>query len=68
MDEEQLENLKNKIRTEDATSFGLVSAYKRLKLLYGEEFGFDILSEAGSGTSITISIPRKADIENETIL
>ena len=68
MDEQQLAELKNKIQNEDTTSFGLVAAYKRLKLLYGEEFRFDIVSKAGSGTSIKLSIPRKANIENETIL
>ena len=68
MDEEELEKLKTKIQNEDTTSFGLVAAYKRLKLLYGEEFRFDIVSKKDSGTSIKISIPRKAKIENETIL
>ena len=68
MDEEELINLKTKIQNEDTTSFGLVAAYKRLKLLYGEEFRFDIVSKKDSGTSIKISIPRKAKIENETIL
>lgn len=68
MDENELANLKTKIKNEDTTSFGLVAAYKRLKLLYGEGFGFDVISEKGSGTSILISIPRKAEIENETIL
>lgn len=68
MSEEQLKELTDKIRNEDTTSFGLVAAYKRLKLLYGDEFRFDIVSRADSGTSIKISIPRKADIDNETIL
>ena len=68
MNEEELQNLKTKIINEDTTSFGLVAAYKRLKLLYGEEFRFDIVSKKDSGTSIKISIPRKAKIENETIL
>ena len=68
MDDEQLENLKKKIEKEDTTSFGLVAAYKRLKLLYGEEFSFNIVSSSGSGTTILLSIPRKADIENETII
>lgn len=68
MSEEQLRELTDKIRNEDTTSFGLVAAYKRLKLLYGDEFRFDIVSKADSGTSIKISIPRKADIDNETIL
>ncbi|MBP5262051.1 MAG: sensor histidine kinase, partial [Clostridiales bacterium] len=68
MSEEQLKELTDKIHNEDTTSFGLVAAYKRLKLLYGDEFRFDIVSKADSGTSIKISIPRKADIDNETIL
>lgn len=68
MSEEQLRELTDKIHNEDTTSFGLVAAYKRLKLLYGDEFRFDIVSKADSGTSIKISIPRKADIDNETIL
>ena len=68
MNEEQLQSLKTKIRNEDTTSFGLVAAYKRLKLLYGDGFDFDVTSKDGEGTSIILSIPRKADIENETIL
>ena len=68
MDPEQLDKLRTKIRNEDTTSFGLVAAYKRLRLLYGEDFDFDIVSEAGEGTAIMISFPGKEDLEDETIL
>ena len=44
------------------------SAYKRLKLLYGDECSFDIESTPGESTSIKMSIPRKAEIDDETIL
>ena len=68
MDKEGLEQLKERVLNEDTTSFGLTSAYKRLKLLYGEECSFDIESVPGEGTSISIRIPRKAEVDDETIL
>ena len=68
MDAEQLSKLKTKIENEDTTSFGLVAAYKRLKLLFGDDFDLDIQSEAGEGTDIMISFPGKEDLEDETIL
>ena len=68
MDEETLTSLLTKIRNEDTTSFGLVSAYKRLKLLYGDEVDFDIVSKAGEGTTIAIRFPGKEELEDETIL
>ena len=68
MSDEELESLKTRVLNEDTTSFGLTSAYKRLKLLYGEECKFDIKSVPQEGTSISIEMPGKADIDNETIL
>jgi len=68
MNDEELESLKTRVLNEDTTSFGLTSAYKRLKLLYGEECKFDIKSVPQEGTSISIEMPGKADIDNETIL
>ncbi|MBR2523190.1 MAG: sensor histidine kinase [Clostridiales bacterium] len=68
MDEGTLADLKKRVLSEDTTSFGLTSAYKRLKLLYGDECSFDVKSTPGEGTSISITIPRKAEIDNETIL
>ena len=68
MNEEELENLRSRISMEDSTSFGLTSSYKRLKILYGDDCKFVIDSKSQEGTSISIEIPRKADIDNETIL
>ncbi|WP_051689173.1 sensor histidine kinase [Butyrivibrio sp. AE2032] len=68
MNSEELEVLKTRVLNEDTTSFGLTSSYKRLKILYGEAFTFDIESKPQEGTSISIQIPGKADIDNETIL
>ena len=68
MDSEELESLKTRVLNEDTTSFGLTSSYKRLKILYGDACRFDIESKPQEGTSISIEIPGKADIDNETIL
>ena len=68
MSEEELTALRSKISNEDTTSFGLVSAYKRLRLLYGDDFNFDVVSAAGEGTTIKIRFPGKEDLEDETIL
>ena len=68
MSDEELDTLKTRVLNEDTTSFGLTSAYKRLKLLYGDDFAFNIESKPQEGTSISFKIPGKADIDNETIL
>ena len=68
MNDEELESLKTRVLNEDTTSFGLTSSYKRLKILYGEACTFNIVSKPQEGTSISIQIPGKADIDNETIL
>ena len=68
MESADLEGLKERVLNEDTTSFGLTSAYKRLKLLYGEDCSFDIESIPGEGTSISMKIPGKAVIDDETIL
>ena len=68
MDIEELEKLKSRVLCEDTTSFGLTSAYKRLKLLYGDSCTFNIESKSGEGTTISISIPKIAEVDNETIL
>ena len=61
MSEEQLAALRRKVEGEDETSFGLVAASKRLKLMYGSACTFAIESEAGQGTCISIRIPLEED-------
>ncbi len=68
MEKEELEELKKRVLNEDTTSFGLTSSYKRLKILYGDDCTFDIESTQGEGTSISIRIPGKVKIDDETIL
>lgn len=42
---------------EDASGFGLIAAYKRLRLMYGERCTFTIDSTPDDGMTITIIIP-----------
>lgn len=41
----------------ESNSIGLTNVHRRLKLLYGDEYGLKINSEIGKGTLITIRIP-----------
>ncbi|RCX12990.1 two-component system sensor histidine kinase YesM [Anaerobacterium chartisolvens] len=45
-------------------SMGIVNTVMRLKLLYGEELSFDICSNNGSGTTVSISGPIKPQISS----
>ena len=42
---------------EDARSIGLYNINQRIKLRYGDEFGMQIDSIQGAGTTVTLSIP-----------
>ncbi len=65
MDEDTLEKLRYQIANDDPSSFALVAAYKRLRLVYGNDCAFSIDSKHGSGTAITISIPYKTEDNDE---
>lgn len=46
------------VSVEDSeNSFGLYSVNQRLKLYFGEQYGIMIVSEKGSGTTVTVKIP-----------
>lgn len=60
---ERLEELRSSLNS-DGGGFGLSSSYKRLKLRYGENCSFDIDSEAGVGTVISIRIPAEEQEAN----
>ena len=58
MSEEELNRLKEHVfGSEEGGSIGLRNVYRRLKLVYGEEAGMEIVSKIGEGTSVTLTIP-----------
>jgi two-component system, sensor histidine kinase YesM len=44
-------------QVEKKEDFGLGSVDRRIKLLYGNEFGLELLSEIGSYTKVLVKIP-----------
>lgn len=43
---------------EDSSShFGLVSVEKRIKILYGQEYGITVSSQVGKGTVVKVALP-----------
>ena len=62
MTQEKVEELRSTLESDAGQGFGLQASYKRLKLMYGEALDFEIDSEEGSGTVITLRFPaRKED-------
>ncbi|CAM4126225.1 sensor histidine kinase [Lederbergia lenta] len=49
------------------SGIGIRNVDERIKLLYGEEFGIEILSEVGEGTRIIIQLPLITDRNNAKI-
>ncbi|NOV00975.1 sensor histidine kinase [Paenibacillus planticolens] len=62
---ERLSELETFLETEEkeGESFGLRSINQRLKLLYGGEYGLELRSEAGKGTTVDIWLPMDAGKE-----
>lgn len=67
MDPLELETLRRQLENDEATGFGLVSSYKRLRLMYGADCEFTIESQRGVGTAITIRIPFRKEQTHEEI-
>lgn len=74
MTEEKLQCLKNKIEENKAEKYkgfngiGVTNIILRLRMVYGSEFQYQIESEPGMGTSVTLVIPeRKTDDEETSI-
>ncbi len=62
---EDLHRLRHQLENDEATGFGLISAYKRLQLMYGKDCRFTIESELGQGTAITIAFPFRLEERHE---
>ena len=65
MEQAELDALRQQLENDEATGFGLVSSYKRLRLMYGQDCDFIIQSQRGAGTSITIGIPFRTETQHE---
>lgn len=50
-------------RLANRTHIGVINVQKRIKLLYGEDYGMSIRSQKGKGTQIIIRLPIEADTE-----
>lgn len=66
MKEEQLEQLMNRSDENVGKRFGLYGTMQRIQLYYHQEKKklFEIKSELGEGTVITVWIPKEKDVEN----
>nr|WP_294659219.1 ATP-binding protein [uncultured Fusobacterium sp.] len=58
MTKAQTENILNIVPGKKG-GFGISSVQKRIQLLYGKEYGINILSQPGKGTTVIIRIPAK---------
>lgn len=61
----ELSRLRSQLENDEAKGFGLISAYKRLQLMYGSDCHFTIESSPGMGTSITITFPLRLEERHE---
>ena len=43
--------------TGERVGFGLVTVHERLRLFFGGNYGLDIVSREGEGTTVTVRIP-----------
>lgn len=62
MDQKRLKALsEGNAKSEHFTGIGVNNVDDRLKLIYGGEYGIDVQSEEGKGTTITIWLPAKTE-------
>ena len=69
MDEEELNALRKEIElpgSKQSTGFGLANVNKRIKIIYGNDYGLSIQSKKGEGTDIMIKFPARL-MENKGI-
>jgi two-component system sensor histidine kinase YesM len=69
MEQSQLDAIREDLQSSDhavTSGFGIKNVHQRLQLNYGDEYGLDIVSKPGEGTTITVTIPfmRKEDRDN----
>lgn len=68
IDKERLYKIKKSLydkNTHEESGLGLVNVNERIKLIYGRNYGIDIISEPGKGTEVIMRIPAKTKEELE---
>ena len=63
MSEEQLETLRAGVYEDRHTGLGLVNVHKRVKLYCGEQYGLAFESVLGEGTTVSVRIPKKIQLD-----
>ncbi|MBN1182221.1 MAG: histidine kinase [Bacteroidales bacterium] len=60
IDSKSLSSINQRLNSQCNSSnhHGLFNVHRRIRLIYGEEYGVTILSEAGKGTSVKLTIPK----------
>lgn len=62
MSEQELEKLRRNMQSDvikESRHIGITNVNQRIKLYYGEEYGLTVTSREGSGTSVTVRIPKE---------
>lgn len=70
MDEETLQKLKDRIYQKNlntALSIGLRNINMRLTLMYGKDYGLEVDSKTGDGTTITLTLPLSKIIDKDDL-
>ena len=62
MGPEALQALRESLERDEGSGFGMKASYKRLRLMFGNDLGFDIESTENRGTEITIRIPYQTEV------
>ena len=62
MGPEALQALRESLERDEGSGFGMKASYKRLRLMFGSDLGFDIESTENRGTEITIRIPYQTEV------
>jgi two-component system sensor histidine kinase YesM len=63
IDDDTLKRLKESLNKnvenlyESRTKIGIMNVHRRIKLIYGDEYGLNIFSESNKGTTIILKLP-----------
>ena len=61
IEENQLKEIQNNLRQDSNNSahYGIYNIHRRINLMYSEDYGLDISSSLGEGTTVRLTLPKK---------